>query len=47
MDLSSKIRFGVKMHRIKHEEHDKNVFGSSFVRKKFLVFEKCDFILLE
>ena len=35
ISVSVKNRFGVKMHRIGHEEHEKNVFGSSFVWKKF------------
>ena len=41
ISLSVKNRFGVKMHRIGHEEHEKNVFESSFAWKKFFLIDFC------
>ena len=41
ISVSVKNRFGVKMHRISHEEHDKNIFESSFVREKFFLLDLC------
>ena len=40
--MSVKNRFGVKMHRIGYEEHEKNVFESSFAWKKFFPMDLCD-----
>ena len=41
ISVSVKNCFGVKMHRIGHKEHEKNIFESSFAGKKFFLSDLC------